>query len=104
MIFLNLAPTYGTIVFMKRKHGKTLQALFRHPISANIKWDDVMGLLRELGAEILEREGSRVAIILDDNITVQHRPHPRPQMDKGAVADLRDFLKQCGIEPGRRQA
>ncbi|MCO6439902.1 MAG: type II toxin-antitoxin system HicA family toxin [Nitrococcus mobilis] len=84
---------------MKRKHQRTLSAIFDHPISANIKWADVISLMRALNAEILEREGSRVAFILNDHVSIQHRPHPNPTMDKGAVADLRDFLKLCGIKP-----
>ena len=56
-------------------------------------------MLRELGADLLEREGSRVAVVLDGEVHIQHRPHPSPCMDKGAVADLRDFLKNRGITP-----
>lgn len=84
---------------MKRSHRKILEAIFAHPISANIAWRDVEALLRELGAEIEEREGSRVAITLKGQVTVQHRPHPRPTLDKGAVAALRDFLRNVGIKP-----
>ena len=84
---------------MKRKHRKTLQAIFARPVSANIQWGDAVSLMTALGAEVVEREGSRVVFILAGRINVQHRPHPNPSMDKGAVADLRDFLKSCGIEP-----
>ncbi|MGX9728132.1 MAG: hypothetical protein ACTFAK_12680 [Candidatus Electronema sp. VV] len=45
---------------MKKKHLKTLAAIFAHPVSGNIKWQDVESLFAELGAEISEREGSRV--------------------------------------------
>ena len=84
---------------MKRKHQKTLLAIFHHPVSGNIRWKDVSAMLRELGADLLEREGSRVAVVLDGEVHIQHRPHPSPCMDKGAVADLRDFLKNRGITP-----
>jgi len=84
---------------MKRKHRKTLEAVFARPVSANIQWSDAVSLMTALGAEVVEREGSRVAFILAGRINIQHRPHPEPAMDKGAVADLRDFLKSCGIEP-----
>jgi hypothetical protein len=33
---------------VKRKHGKTLAALFAHPTSANIKWRDIEALFKEL--------------------------------------------------------
>ena len=85
---------------MNARHRRTLVANFAHPSRANVKWRDVVSLLRGLGAEVDERrQGSRVAILLKGNVTVQHRPHPRPVMDKGAVAAMRDFLKNCGIEP-----
>jgi len=46
---------------MKRTHQKTLEAVFAHPTSANIAWKDIEALLAGLGAEVSEREGSRVA-------------------------------------------
>ncbi|MBS9783367.1 MAG: hypothetical protein KGV46_02315 [Pasteurella sp.] len=49
---------------MKRKHKKTLSLIFARPISANIKWSDIESLFIELGAEISEREGSRVGVKL----------------------------------------
>ena len=45
---------------MKRKHLKKREALFLHPPSANLMWSDIEGLFKVLGAEIIEREGSRV--------------------------------------------
>ncbi len=84
---------------MKAKHRRTLEAVFARPVSANIAWRDVEALLEALGAVIEERAGSRVAILLDGVPTVQHRPHPRPHMDKGAVAAMRDFLMACGVTP-----
>jgi len=84
---------------MKRKHIKTLKAIFAHPVSANIKWQDIESLFTELGAEISEREGSRVAVVLFNEVRVFHRPHPSPHADKGAVANIHNWLKQHGIRP-----
>lgn len=84
---------------MKRKAQRTLQAIFTHPTSANIQWKDVEGLFRELGAEISEREGSRVAVVLFDEVRVFHRPHPTPNTDKGAVTSVRKWLEQHGVTP-----
>jgi hypothetical protein len=84
---------------MKRKHERTLQAIFAHPVSANIQWRDVEALFVDLGAEISEREGSRIAVVLFDEVRVFHRPHPNPNTDKGAVASIRNWLKQHGIVP-----
>lgn len=84
---------------MKRKHIKTLKAIFAHPVSANIQWQDIESLFMELGAEISEREGSRIAVVLFGEVRVFHRPHPSPNTDKGAVASIRNWLMQHGITP-----
>ena len=84
---------------MKAKHAKTLELLFCHPVSGNVRWSDVEGLLLELGAEITEAEGSRVRVFLFNEIQVFHRPHPSPDMDKGAVASLRKWLQANGVLP-----
>ena len=57
---------------MKRKHQKTLELVFTHPVSGNIHWRDIESLLIELGAEISEREGSRVGVVLFGEVRVFH--------------------------------
>ncbi len=84
---------------MKRKHQKTLDVLFARPVSANIQWRDVEALFIELGADISEREGSRIAVVLFDEVRVFHRPHPSPDTDKGAVASIRKWFEQHGVAP-----
>ena len=84
---------------MKRKHHKTLELIFNRPISGNIKWDDIEGLFLALGAEVSEREGSRVAVVLFNEVRVFHRPHPSPVTDKGAVASIRKWLENHGVTP-----
>jgi hypothetical protein len=82
---------------MKRKHLKTLESIYSRPISANISWSDIEALLVALGAKIEEREGSRVLVRLFDERRVFHRPHPSPMTDKGAVASLREWLNDNGV-------
>ena len=84
---------------MKRKHQKTVKRIFARPVSANIKWRDIEALFVELGAEISEREGSRVEVFLFGEIRIYHRPHPRPDTDKGAVAGIRKWLKANEVTP-----
>ena len=84
---------------MKRKHYRTLEAIFARPASGNIQWREVEALLRELGAEITEREGSRIGVRLFGERRVFHRPHPSPQTDKGAIASVRLWLDQNGVRP-----
>jgi len=84
---------------MKRKHQKTLDAVYARPVSANIQWRDIEALFAELGADISEREGSRIAVVLFDEVRVFHRPHPSPDTDKGAVASIRKWFEQHGVAP-----
>ncbi|WP_369412317.1 type II toxin-antitoxin system HicA family toxin [Geotalea toluenoxydans] len=84
---------------MRRKHLKTLASIFTHPVPGNIQWPDIVALFKELGAEITEREGSRVGIRLFGDRRVFHRPHPTPNTDKGAVAAIRKWLEENGVNP-----
>jgi hypothetical protein len=84
---------------MTKRHDRTLAAIFRQPISGDIKWRDVESLLKSLGAEFEERAGSRVAVFLHGRTAVLHRPHPSPNLDKGAVRDIRRFLESTGVKP-----
>ncbi len=84
---------------MRKKHRKTLDAIFSRPTQADIKWADVEALFEAVGAYIEERKGSRVAIELNDVVAIFHRPHPEKEIDKGAVASIRRFLKEAGVEP-----
>lgn len=64
---------------MKKKHWKTLNLIFHRPASANIKWVDIESLLQVLGAEITEREGSRIAVKLfkmTGGFSIGHIHHP----------------------------
>ena len=82
---------------MRRRHRKTLELVFRHPVSGNIPWRRIEALLVELGAELSEREGSRIGVRLFGDRRVFHRPHPSPNTD--AVASIRKWLRQNGVEP-----
>jgi hypothetical protein len=84
---------------MKGRYQKTLEQLFARPVSGNIHWRDIEALLQSLGAEITEREGSRVGVRLFGERRVFHRPHPSPMTDKGAAASIREWLKANGVKP-----
>ena len=84
---------------MKGKHHKTLLDIFSKPVRAGIVWTDVEAMLISLGAEISEGSGSRVRIALNGRRAVFHRPHPRKETDKGAIASMRRFLQEAGIKP-----
>jgi hypothetical protein len=80
-------------------HRKTLEAVFADPVSGSIKWRDIEAMLISLGCEVSEGGGSRVRVMFGSATAVFHRPHPRPDTDKGAVKAVRRFLTSAGIEP-----
>ena len=84
---------------MRRKYQKTLELIFSRPISGNIHWTDIESLFIALGADVSERAGSRVAVVLFDEVRIFHRPHPSPSTDKGAVASIRKWLEQNEVKP-----
>lgn len=84
---------------MKRKHQRTLALIFSRPVPANVRWADIEAMFIDLGAQVSEREGSRVLVRLFEDRRVFHRPHPEPTTDKGAVESIRKWLEKHGIKP-----
>jgi hypothetical protein len=84
---------------MKKKHGRTLNAIFEDPIRANIAWRAIESLILALGGELSEGRGSRVRIFLNGVRAVFHRPHPQKETSKPAVRSMRKYLIEAGIRP-----
>ncbi len=84
---------------LKRGSRRTLEHLFARPTRGTIRWKAIETLFLDLGAELTEREGSRIGIYLFGEVRVFHRPHPSPDTDKGAVTSIRNWLRENGIEP-----
>lgn len=89
----------GSIIKWVSKHDDTLAAIFATPTRANIKWRDIEALFRHHGATITEGRGSRVRVELNGVRATIHRPHPRPDANKGTVESVRKFLTEAGITP-----
>jgi len=84
---------------VKRKHRATIEQIFARPVSGTIRWAEIEALFVALGAELSEREGSRICVVLFGEVRIFHRPHPSPETDKGAVASIRKWLESHGVEP-----
>jgi hypothetical protein len=84
---------------MQEKHINTLRSVFKKPVPSGILWKDIEAMLKAQGADISEGAGSRVRIQLNGVRAVFHRPHPRKEADKGAVASMKRFLTTAGVEP-----
>ncbi len=84
---------------MNGRHRKTLEAIFQKPTKADIRWSEIESLVIGCGGVVQEREGSRVAMVLNSVRANFHRPHPKPTMKKGAVDAVRLFLANAGVKP-----
>ena len=84
---------------MNARQRRSLEAIFARPVPPGIRWAEIEALLVALGAERSEGAGSRVRFLLNGAEAVFHRPHPRPETDKGAVVKVRQFLETVGVKP-----
>lgn len=92
--------SYNDTMKVSSKHLKTFRAVFEEPIRSDIAWTDIETLLVALGATLSEGHGSRIRVWLNGVRAVFHRPHPRKELDKGALKSMRRFLKEAQIEMG----
>ena len=76
-----------------------MEAIFRNPVSKTLIWDDMESLLRSIGCEVDEGDGSRVTFLKDDMSLDMHRPHPQKEAKPYQVKDVRSFLNKLGIRP-----
>jgi hypothetical protein len=82
---------------MNHRHRKIVHAIFAHPIPANLDFKEVESTLRELGAELEERSGSRIAVTLKGHTVLFH--HASHSIPKEEVVQIRRFLIDCGVAP-----
>lgn len=79
------------------KHQKTLELIFEDPVRSDLNWKDIESLFLALDAEVSEGSGSRVRVALNSVRAVFHRPHPKKEIDKGALKSVRRFLTEANI-------
>ncbi len=84
------------------RSAKTLEALYAHPIPANLHWTDVLTLIRRFGSVEPQRHGPLHVDVGGHGLTLKHTN--AKQVDKDQVIQLRDFLKGLGITPGHPSA
>jgi hypothetical protein len=84
---------------VNRQQKRTLARIFEQPTRADVRWADLASLLRSIGAQEHQGQGSRVRFVLDDSILNLHKPHPGSEMRRYAVEDVREWLAALGITP-----
>jgi hypothetical protein len=84
---------------MNSYHRRTLEAVFRDPVSPTIVWSDVESMLAHFGAEFSEGGGSRVSVVLNGHGAVFHRPHPQKEAERAMIRRVRTLITLAGLEP-----
>jgi hypothetical protein len=76
---------------------RTLEAIFRHPVSGNTAWSDALHLIDRLGTVHQEPNG-RLLFAIGEHRQVFHPPHAK-ELTPEEVAQLRRFLEGAGATP-----
>ena len=92
------AITYDIVQLLNTKERRTLDAIFRRPVPADIRWEDIKSLFRACGVEITQGNGSRIRVKCNDIRMTFHEPH-KGETDKGTVQSVRKFLRDAGVLP-----
>ena len=82
---------------MKAKHRRTFEAIFSTPTRGGILFSDVEALIRALGGEVREGEGSRVVFELKGSRMYLHRHHPGKEAKKYQVEELREWFNRLEV-------
>ncbi len=81
---------------MHRKHAKTLEQIFSHPLSMNIEWSEVKNLLEDCGADIETTAHNHIKVTLN-NHTKTFKTFHKTLGDKHEIIELQHLLKDSGI-------
>jgi hypothetical protein len=63
-----------------------------------VVFSDIEALVLHLGGRVIEREGSRLKLVLGDQQWRCHRPHPGKEAKRYQVEEAREFLSRAGVQ------
>jgi hypothetical protein len=82
---------------LNHHHRVTLEKIFRHPLSGNVEWRQVLSLLEAVGTTTQEPNG-KVKVELGGRTEVVQPPDGK-DVDRQLIVDLRRMLTSAGLEP-----
>jgi hypothetical protein len=82
---------------MKSKHRRILAAIFSVPTRGGIVFSDIESLIKAIGGEVREGQGSRIVFEIKDSRKYLHRPHPGKEAKKYQIEELREWFRQLGV-------
>jgi len=77
---------------------RTLDAIFRHPLSHNLSWREVVNLFATIGS-VEEKHNGEFVFQAGDEALAMKKPHTK-DLTGPDVMDLRHFLTRAGWSPG----
>ena len=86
---------------LSRKHHRTLERVFAHPPTANLREKQLDALLEALGMEVRYGKSDRIIVRIGD-ATIVHHADKGSMVDKAHIARVREALRAAGIEPGKK--
>jgi hypothetical protein len=78
-------------------HRRTLDAIFRHPTTHNLEWNDVVALIDEIGGAHEKANNEFVFEVAGEHRIVR-KPHTK-DLTGSEVIEIRHFLTQAGFSP-----
>jgi predicted RNA binding protein YcfA (HicA-like mRNA interferase family) len=78
---------------------KIIDRIKSKPTPRNIKWDDLVTVLKHLGYKVMTNSGSRRKFYnaeKNDMINL-HRPHPRNEIKPCFIEYVREKLEEIGL-------
>ena len=78
-------------------HRAMVERIFRHPVSHNIQWHDVLSLLESVAVVTGEQDGRYTVTLGSETQTFDAPRHH--DIDEQQVIDLRRMLRGAGITP-----
>ena len=84
---------------MNNKQRKTLEAVFKVPTPSNIKYNELISMLKSLDVKIKESSsGSRILLTFRGHTQVIHKPHPQSEIKQYAIRIIKEFLISTGVK------
>jgi len=84
---------------MNHKHQKTLAKIFQHPITHDLKWNDVIKLLEALDVDMTLQHSGKTTIVLNGVEATLPRHTHKNVSNQNEIMDIRHFLQNAGIKP-----
>jgi len=82
---------------MNTRYRKIFDAIHRTPTTSSLVFSEIEALMLHLGGEVLERQGSRVKLMLGGQCWRCHRPHPGKEARRYQIEEAREFLLRAGV-------